>query len=101
MDIIEHFRKNNHWWFKIIFFSFCISLIFPVMMYKDKSQTYNVITNSLGHIIGGLVLFVIPLVISKIINKSLNEKQIKITLFVCFSFWWSIQIMNHFNIKLN
>jgi hypothetical protein len=30
----------------------------------------------------------------------LNEKQIKTTLLISFSFWWTLQILNHFNIKL-
>lgn len=100
MDIIEHFKSNKNWWYKILLFSFLISLIFPVMMYNDKSSTYNVITNSFGSIIGGLILFVLIYLTSKLIKRRLNEKQIKITLLISFSFWWILQILNHFNFKL-
>lgn len=99
MDILKHFKKNNIWWYKVLFTSFFISIIFPYMMYEDKSQTYNVITNSIGSIIGGLVLFTIVYLIFKVLRKKLNENQEKITLLICFSFWWILQILNHFNIK--
>jgi glycopeptide antibiotics resistance protein len=100
MEIKEHIKKNKVWWFKILLSSFMISLIFPVNMYEDKSATYNVITNSLGSIIGGLILFVLIYFVSKLITKKLNEKQVKIILLISFCFWWTLQVLNHFNIKI-
>ena len=100
MDIVEHYKNNKNWWFLILLSSFIINLVFPKLMYKDKSATYNVITNSLGAIVGGLIFFVMAYLIIKLFKKRLNEKQIKITLMICFAFWWTIQILNHFNFKI-
>lgn len=100
MDIKEHFKSNKNWWYKVLLFSFIISSIFPVTMNKDESSTFNVLSNSLGTIFGGLILFVLAYVFSKLLNKRLNEKQIKITLLICFSFWWIILILIHFNINI-
>lgn len=98
MNIIEHYKNNKNWWYQIFLASFIINLVFPNLMYKDKSATYNVITNSLGAIIGGLMLFVFVYIISKLFTKTLSEKQIKIILILCFAFWWIIQILNHFDL---
>lgn len=100
MNIVEHYKNNKNWWHLILLASFTINLVFPKLMYKDKSATYNVITNSFGAIIGGLIFFVLVYVISKLFKKQLSEKQIKITLILCFAFWWTIQILNHFNLKI-
>jgi hypothetical protein len=100
MDIRTHFIKNQFWWFKIILFSFIINLVFPLIMYEDKSYTYNAITNSLGAIFGGLLLFVLIYLLCKLFPIKLNDNDIKRTLIVSFAFWWTLQVLTYFDINL-
>ncbi|WP_369615252.1 hypothetical protein [Flavobacterium sp. CFS9] len=100
MDISNHITNNKNWWFKILLSSFIISFIFPVILYKDKSSTYNVITNSFGSIVGGLVFFALVYLITRLFKKRLSDNQIKTVLLISFSFWWILQILNHYNFKI-
>lgn len=100
MDISNHIKNNKNWWYKVLLSSFVISLIFPVTLYKDKSSTYNVITNSFGSIIGGLILFILVYLITRLFKKRLAESKIKTALLISFSFWWILQILNHYNFKI-
>lgn len=100
MDISNHIKNNKNWWFKVLLSSFIISLIFPVTLYKNKSSTYNVITNSFGSIVGGLVFFILVYLITRLLKKRLSENQIKTVLLISFSFWWILQILNHYNFKI-
>ncbi len=96
MNLKEHLTKNRNWWYIIIMISLVICTLFPVQYYENESRTYNIIVSGIGFIIGGGVVFLFPYLVSIFIKRRLNEKQIKITLIICFSFWWLLQIINHF-----
>ena len=98
MNFKEHFKNNKNWWLIILVISYFICGIFPVEypFLEDKSQLGRILFMWFGLVFWGIVLFLFPYLISILIKRRLNESQIKITLIICFSFLWLLQIINHF-----
>ena len=98
MNLKEHFKNNKNWWLIILVISYFICGIFPVdfPFLEGKSQLGKILFMGFSWVFWGIVLFVFPYLISILIKRRLNEKQINITLIFCFSFWWLLQIITHF-----
>jgi len=98
MDFKELFKNNKLLLFVILIISIVISLIFPVHFEfsEDKSKLYLISLMVVDCFIWGIVFFLISYWVSILFKRRLNDKQIKITLIICFSIWWSLQIISHY-----
>lgn len=98
MDFKELFKNNKLLLIAILIISIVISLIFPVQydFTEGKSKLYLISLMIFDCFVWGIVFFLISYWVSILFKRRLNDKQIKITLIICFSIWWSLQIVSHF-----
>jgi ABC-type transport system involved in multi-copper enzyme maturation permease subunit len=78
------FTNNKLWWVIILTISLIISLISGNNFYPEKSNIYNIATQTFGTIIFGFVILLLPYLTSIIIKKELKDKKLMISFSICF-----------------